>query len=1024
MTEFSVDDEQLETGVLTKEQQDDLAAVLDPVIWCQATLKDPENPNKFLDFRDYQAEALSYNPYFIKNAKGELLLQNRIKVLRMGRRVGKTVLLAAEAIHKTSTNANFRIIYIAPFEAQCNIFFGIMEKMINGTVIKPTSFRKKPYFLQLPNGSTITGYTANVRSSRKGSSIRGAEGDHIIVDEMDHGIDEVINEVIMPIYMGNNITTITAASTPSGRRGLFYLWCNSSEELGIKEYYIPSQRSPKWNSESEKLALMTMTKEQYTHEILAEFGEAAEGVFRNIDLDAIMKTYDYKDLKRNPENLYIMGVDWNETFGVCIVIIEKSKKTGFYRLFKHVIIEKQELTQLAGVNKIIDMHLRDCPCNFIYVDKGYGNCVGPDTSINTISGVKKIIDINIGDQVLTYDGSYRLVKDKIIREDAKQSYIIKPVSCVPTVISNSHPFLIYRTTNKQKYKEIIDESKLLWVKCPEINKVKDLVAIAKTKNINAFEEGKKCIIDLFSLLLPKLSGLKCDTESIWLESSYIVKDHNYNSVLELANICKTSVPTISRIRKKIRDRKEFTKFEKMIYNEYKKYFIEPEFIKFPRYIDLLSSDFQRVYGWYLSEGNCNASSFEISQKVGNHIDEIDELILSLKNLFGRQVVVYESDIIQVVVHGKIVSTLMELLGGKYSQNKAIHPLFMERAKNIGLLIRCIFHGDGHINKHGYEISLASFSLIYQIRQVLIDNGILGCIYNVKKRNVKHKEQAKLAIQGNDSVLSKFSVFTGLSLIQNGGVQRTNFIETEHYFLVGIRKFEKISKMKGLVDISVESTQSFCGNGIVLHNTQIELIKSYGMKNPSTNLHKIIKPIDYGGKIQIKDPVTNLMTDKPAKPFLVSNTQLAVEGRQVFIPESEDTDTGIVGQMRQFSVTKISSTGNPVYDGKNNDHSLNAMMLALCGFTVEYENIVIRSNVVNIASVLDFMIPKVESRNVAVQDDNILKFRRMLSRNAPNFKSKPDERISKIAQSMGFVKAKDSSNKVNISRGSMPRRSTF
>jgi len=360
------------TKDLTPEQMAEAQAVLNPRIWCESTLRDPEKPSKTLSLRDCQRSIIAWQPYSIINKQNENVLRQRIKVLRMGRRLGKTVIMAAEALWKACTNANYRVLYIAPFESQCTIFFDMVEKMLAGTPLVPTSFRKKPYYIQFANGSTITGHTANVRSSRKGSSIRGAEGDHIIIDEMDFGMDDVINEVIMPIYIGNNLTTITVASTPTGRRGLFYLWCRDAEKLGMKEFHHTSYESPKWNSESEEFCRRTMSHAQYTHEILADFGEESEGVFRNKDLDGAMKKYDYKSLKYNKDNIYIMGVDWNETYGVSIVIVERSRKTGFFRAFHHEIIEKQELTQLTGVNKIISLHESAIPCNYIYVDHGFG----------------------------------------------------------------------------------------------------------------------------------------------------------------------------------------------------------------------------------------------------------------------------------------------------------------------------------------------------------------------------------------------------------------------------------------------------------------------------------------------------------------------------------------------------------------------------------------------------------------------------------------------------------------------------
>lgn len=563
---------------LSEAERQELAVLLDPVAWAEVTLKNPENQNEFIYCREYQRKALRCQPYSMVTEDNRTILTNRIKVYRMGRRTGKSVMLAVEALWKAATTNNYRIIYIAPFESQCEIFFNMIERLMSGTVIQTKRFVRKPYIIQFNNGSIIRAHTANVRSSRKGSSIRGAEADLAILDEMDHGIDEVINEVIMPIYMGNNQSTMIGASTPCGRRGLFYTWCMDKVNLGIEEFHYPSMVSPRWTPEAERLAKITMTKEQYVHEILAEFGEELEGVFRHIDLDVVMQNYKLDVLKHNPNNLYIMGVDWNEKFGGRVVIVERSKKTGLYRLFKSYTIEKQEFTQLESINKIINVHLNECPCDYIYVDKGYGA------------------------------------------------------------------------------------------------------------------------------------------------------------------------------------------------------------------------------------------------------------------------------------------------------------------------------------------------------------------------------------------------------------------------------------------------------------TQIELLKRYGITNPSSKFQEIIKDIDYGGNILVRDPISGMELPKPAKAFLVTNTQLIVEQHKIFIPEDEDTEYGLIGQMRNFRVAKLSSVGHPVYDGKlrgeDNDHTLNALMLALIGFSLEFTDMVDYEATSKINSVATFHIPVVKSRISEIPSDEVSKFKQLIGQTLPNFRNiidRPRNNKKEQEKTVGFVR--------NF-KSSKPTRSTF
>ena len=352
---------------LSQDELDFLESVANPILWSESTLKDPQDFNKPLLLRSYQRRLLLAQPKYV-NGK----LKDRIKIYRLGRRVGKSVTLAIEALWLAATNSNFKILHIAPFERQCEIFFDMIVKLMHDTHLMPSRMIRKPYIIQFPNGSSIKSHTANVRSSRKGSSIRGEEGHCIIIDEFDFGMDEVIKEIIMPIYMGNLTSRIIGASTPSGRRGLFWKWCSDKEKLGVLEFHLPSHVSPSWSSEAEALARASMTSQQYEREIMAEFGEEAEGVFRHTDLDAAIKDYNCKDLIRSDKYKYVMGVDWNENYGVSVVVVEFNPEIGRYRIFLNTSIEKQKYTQLTAVEEIINLQAK-LKCDFIYVDRGYGN---------------------------------------------------------------------------------------------------------------------------------------------------------------------------------------------------------------------------------------------------------------------------------------------------------------------------------------------------------------------------------------------------------------------------------------------------------------------------------------------------------------------------------------------------------------------------------------------------------------------------------------------------------------------------
>jgi len=364
---------------LTKEEKQELDVIKDPVKWAEATLRDPNNPYKPLKLRSYQKNMLRYQAIWGVGESGKKILKNRIKVYRTGRRLGKTLVISVEALWFAFTNANYKVLIAVPYESQIRLIFNFLDKLMMGSCVKPSRYVKKPFIMEFENGSIINGATLGAKSSSKGGGMRGSESDLTLLDEMDHGLDDVITEIVLPIYFNNPRATIIASSTPSGRRGLFYQWCNSPD---IKEFHYSSFKSPNWTKEADDFARKSMSKTTYIHEVEAGWGTVEEGVFRNQDLNAIMKKYNYRDrivkgktitgLKYNKDNLYIMGVDWNETYGAAIVILERLKDSGRFRVFDNIRVEKSEYTQTESVQRVISLSKT---MNFlaIYVDKGFGS---------------------------------------------------------------------------------------------------------------------------------------------------------------------------------------------------------------------------------------------------------------------------------------------------------------------------------------------------------------------------------------------------------------------------------------------------------------------------------------------------------------------------------------------------------------------------------------------------------------------------------------------------------------------------
>jgi replicative DNA helicase len=409
-----------------KEKYEEYAVIADPVRWAETTLRNPRDPSKHLIFRDYQKKMLTQQPVLKTGEDGKKFLSKRMKVYRLGRRCGKTVALAVEALWHAFTKSNTRVLMVTPFESQVREIFANMERIMHGTFIKPTRSVKKPFILEFGNGSRIIGYTAGATSSVKGSGIRGQSADVIILDEMDHGIDDILKEVIMPIWVNNQDCIMITSSTPSGRHGLFWEICKNLATWDAEEFHVPSSRIPGWNSRSEELARKSAkTQSRYEHEYMAEFGTLEEGVFQNKHILHALTDYKEKygklcgELPYNDKHKYFMGVDWNEIYGVTISILEKRPGYKKARLWKKDLVERSDYTQPEAVSRIIDYSKK---INFeaIYVDRGFGGAqeqwlkkYGAETINSNLDKVLK--GINYGGKVQIRDP----INNKIIEKPAK-----------------------------------------------------------------------------------------------------------------------------------------------------------------------------------------------------------------------------------------------------------------------------------------------------------------------------------------------------------------------------------------------------------------------------------------------------------------------------------------------------------------------------------------------------------------------------------------------------------------------------
>jgi hypothetical protein len=356
---------------MTDEELNDLKSMYDSVMWAKKYLD--WKPRKSRKGEDYQANILRCS--------------SKRKVLRCGRRLGKSEVMLVWAMFRLFTNSPREkrydkhnkewvkgfstILFLAPYLSQVKDFFARMKEMIESnpelnSQIK--SFVATPYYkVELFNGMIISGFSAG---SSGATSVRGQKADYIMMDEMDY-LKEADIDTIMALLMEHNDVEMIAASTPSGRREYFYEFC--TDRMDFKEFYYTSMSNPSWGPRMEaELRASYRTEAAWQHEIMAEFGEAVTSVFQFGLLEKAMIPYNYEKQERRDDCVYSMGIDWNDVQnGTKIRILEFDPATGLIRCVGVSSIQKAGWVQTTAVNEAIKMN-RVWNCSYVYVDCGYG----------------------------------------------------------------------------------------------------------------------------------------------------------------------------------------------------------------------------------------------------------------------------------------------------------------------------------------------------------------------------------------------------------------------------------------------------------------------------------------------------------------------------------------------------------------------------------------------------------------------------------------------------------------------------
>lgn len=116
--------------------------------------------------------------------------------------------------------------------------------------------------------------------------------------------------------------------------------------------------------------------------------------------------------------------------------------------------------------------------------------------------------------------------------------------------------------------------------------------------------------------------------------------------------------------------------------------------------------------------------------------------------------------------------------------------------------------------------------------------------------------------------------------------------------------------------------------------QLERLHIYGEEHPESGLKQKVVGWSFSNKIKIYDPITGEEDNKPMKPFMVSQLQIAFERENLVLSPYDEL---LHKQLVDYEVEKIGVNNNPVFSSKN-EHFIDALGLAYLAMTLEFKEL--------------------------------------------------------------------------------------
>ena len=179
---------------------------------------------------------------------------------------------------------------------------------------------------------------------------------------------------------------------------------------------------------------------------------------------------------------------------------------------------------------------------------------------------------------------------------------------------------------------------------------------------------------------------------------------------------------------------------------------------------------------------------------------------------------------------------------------------------------------------------------------------------------------------------------GTHIVVTGFNPATTKYKVVDKIIVANEAFTQINGCKAIVDAFHYWNASHIYTDFGFGEVQSELITRHAVQTNDQKLAKSFKPITMNGNTEVRNPASGQLEKKNNQQLAIDLLAHHMEQARIELPSSEDfmggdeSEMGLVSQMRHFVVDRVTSAGKNVYSGV--DHTLTAFYLTILAFQLE------------------------------------------------------------------------------------------